>query len=230
MEIRIESLLEGARRAEGVAVVIDVFRAFTTASVAFSRGASRIVMVAEPDEVLALRARGVGTVCVGEVDGKMPAGFDFGNSPHELATADLAGKTLLQSTRAGTVGVTTVERADTIFTAALINARATADAIRAMNPPLVTLVAMGYQGRYRTDEDEQCALYLRALLEGRQPDPDAVRSLLLTGNETDKFRDPSMPYLHWEDVEHALRIDAVPVAIRVSNEEGLLVARADMPA
>ncbi|MEZ4701280.1 MAG: 2-phosphosulfolactate phosphatase [Rhodothermales bacterium] len=225
MEIRIESLLDGARRAEGVVVVIDVFRAFTTASVAFSRGVEKIVMVAEPPEALELRSRGVGTLCVGEVDGKMPAGFDFGNSPHELSDADIAGKTLIQSTRAGTVGVTSVTKAEAIFTAALINARATADALLAMNPPLVTLVAMGYQGRYRTDEDEQCALYLRALLEGRQPERDAVRSLLLTGNETDKFRDPSKPYLHWEDVDHALRIDEVPVAIRVRDEAGLLVAR-----
>ena len=39
MEIRIESLLEGARRAQGTVVIVDVFRAFTTAAVAFSRGA-----------------------------------------------------------------------------------------------------------------------------------------------------------------------------------------------
>jgi 2-phosphosulfolactate phosphatase len=89
---------------------------------------------------------------------------------------------------------------------------------------------MGYQGRFRADEDEQCALYLRALIEGRQPDRDAVRALVLTGNETGKFKDPTRPYLHWEDVEHALRIDAVPVAIRVREEEGLLVARVDRHA
>ena len=41
MEIRIDSLVEGARRAEGTVVIIDVFRAFTTAAVAFSRGGPR---------------------------------------------------------------------------------------------------------------------------------------------------------------------------------------------
>ena len=46
MRVQIESLIEGARRAEGVAVIIDVFRAFTTAAVAFSRGARQIVLVA----------------------------------------------------------------------------------------------------------------------------------------------------------------------------------------
>ena len=60
MEIRIESLIEGARRADGTVVVIDVFRAYTTASVAFSKGVERIVLVAEPDEALGLRGDGGG--------------------------------------------------------------------------------------------------------------------------------------------------------------------------
>ena len=56
MEIRIESLLEGAKRAKGTVVIVDVFRAFTTAAVALARGADRIVMVAEIDEARRLRA------------------------------------------------------------------------------------------------------------------------------------------------------------------------------
>jgi 2-phosphosulfolactate phosphatase len=43
MEISIHSLLEGAMRATGSVAVIDVFRAFTTAAVALSNGASIIV-------------------------------------------------------------------------------------------------------------------------------------------------------------------------------------------
>ena len=55
MEISIYSLLEGARRATGSVVVIDVFRAFTTAAVALANGASNIVMVSTVEEALALR-------------------------------------------------------------------------------------------------------------------------------------------------------------------------------
>ena len=47
MEIRIESLIAGAREAEGVVVVIDVFRCFTTEAVAFANGAKEIILVAE---------------------------------------------------------------------------------------------------------------------------------------------------------------------------------------
>src|SRR5262245_8065009 len=74
MEIRLASLLRGAQEAQGTAIIIDVFRAFTTAAVAFDRGAERIVLVAEVEEALELRRRGVGHLCIGEVDGKRPAG------------------------------------------------------------------------------------------------------------------------------------------------------------
>lgn len=40
MEIKVESLSEGAspQKARGTVVIVDVFRAFTTAAVAFARG------------------------------------------------------------------------------------------------------------------------------------------------------------------------------------------------
>ena len=97
MEIRLGRLLAGAKNAEGTVVIIDVYRAFTTAAVAFLQGAKKIVLVADVDEALALRERGVGCWCVGEVDGKRPEGFDFGNSPHELSKVDATGRTLILS-------------------------------------------------------------------------------------------------------------------------------------
>ena len=81
MEVRIDSLLQGAQEARGTVVIVDVFRAFTTAAVAFSNGAEKIVLVAEVDEALQLRENGVGEVCIGEVNGIRPDGFDMGQLP-----------------------------------------------------------------------------------------------------------------------------------------------------
>ncbi|MCI0439289.1 MAG: 2-phosphosulfolactate phosphatase [Chloroflexi bacterium] len=225
MEIRIESLLRGAQKAEGTVIIIDVFRAFTTAAVAFSRGAEKIILVAEIEEALQLRKQGAGQVCMGEVAGMRPEGFDYGNSPFELSTADLKGKTLIQSTRAGTVGVSAATKADRIFAGSLIIADATVRAVKRENPNLVTIVAMGAEGRVRADEDEQCALYMRNLFQGRKPDPYAVRKLVLAGEEAQKYGDPSRPHFHPKDREAALQIDTIPFAIKVSRENGLLVAR-----
>jgi 2-phosphosulfolactate phosphatase len=225
MDIRIGSLLRGAQEAEGTAIVIDVFRAFTTAAIAFSKGVEKIVLVAEVEEALELRNRGVGDLCMGEVAGMRPEGFDFGNSPFELSQAEVSGKTLIQSTRAGTVGVNAARNAEQIYVGSLVIAEATVKAILRDAPDLVSIVAMGSEGKTRTDEDEQCALYLRNLLQGRKPDHDAVRSLILVGEESQKYGDPARPHFHAKDKELALQIDTIPFAIKVSREGGLMVAR-----
>jgi 2-phosphosulfolactate phosphatase len=225
MEIRIESLIEGATRARGTAVIVDVLRAFTSAAVALSQGAARIIMVAEPEEALWLRARGFGDLCVGEVNGRRPKGFDFGNSPYEMTQASLTDKVIIQSTRAGTVGVAAAKHADAVYAGSFVVADATARAILHDDPAHVTIVAMGYNALVRTDEDELCALYLRNLLEGRRPDTDALRRLVLASGEIAKFHDPDQPHFHSEDYEIAFEIDKYDFAIRISKEDHLLVAR-----
>lgn len=229
MEIVIESLLEGARRSRGTVVVIDVLRAFTSASVAFQRGADHIVMVAEVAEALDLRASGRVDLCIGEVDGVRPDGFDLGNSPFELSQADLSGRVIAQSTRAGTTGAALATGADRQFAGALVNAGATARAVAATDPDRVTLVAMGAWGTTRSDEDEHCALYLKNLLQGRHPDPDAVRSLVLAGEESQKYHDPAQFQYHPKDLELAVAVDSVDFAIGVERRGGLLVARPTPP-
>ena len=225
MEIRLGSLVRDAAEAEGTVIIIDVFRAFTTAAIAFDHGVERITLVAEVEEALELYRKGGGDLVMGEVDGKRPDGFDMGNSPYEITPVELAGKSIVQSTRAGTVGVAAAVNADTIYLGSFVVAQATVDAIRREDPPLVSIVAMGDQGRTRSDEDEHCALYLRNLLEGRSPDPAAVRSLILEGGATQKFFDPSQPQFHPEDVDLALEVNRYPFAMKVTRENGLLVAR-----
>ena len=225
MQITIGSLLAGAEQATGTAIIIDVFRAFTTAAIAFSRGAEKIILVAEIEEALNLLREGAGDLCMGEVAGMRPEGFHFGNSPYELSQADVDGKTLIQSTRAGTVGVSAAKNAEQIYAGSLVIADATVKAILRQSPETVSIVAMGAEGKARADEDEQCALYLRNMLQGRQPDHDAVRNLILVGAESQKYGDPSQPHFHEKDREAALQIDTIPFAIKVMHEDGLLVAR-----
>ena len=225
MEIRIDSLYRGAQEARGTVVIIDVFRAFTTAAVAFSKGAEKIVLVAEVEEALKLREQGVGEICIGEVNGIRPDGFDLGNSPYEMLDADVTGKTLIQSTRAGTVGMSAAVNASQIYAGSFAIADATVRAILRDEPELVTVVAMGWEARVHADEDEQCALYMRNLLQGRKPDADAVRALVLAGEEAQKYGDPAQAQYHPEDRDMALDIDSVDFAIRVEREDGLLVAR-----
>jgi 2-phosphosulfolactate phosphatase len=226
MEVTIESLLEGAGRAIGTVAVIDVFRAFTTAAVALANGAVRIIMVGSIEEALAFRQAGLGQICIGEVGGRAPEGFDFGNSPSEISMIDFRGKTIIQRTSAGTQGiVTAASRAERLYAASLVTADATVRAILSGSPETVTLVAMGGEGVRRTDEDELCAVHMRNRLERRPSDSEAVRRLILAGGEVPRFHDRARSHLHPEDVEIALDVDRYDFAVRVQIEDGRPVAR-----
>jgi 2-phosphosulfolactate phosphatase len=228
MEVHLASLISGAKTARGTVVIIDVFRAFTTAAVAFSRGARRIIMVDTLAKALSLRSAGLGDYCIGERHGARPAGFDFGNSPSVLAHANIAGKTLIQTTSNGTAGIVSARHGERVYAAALVNAEATVQAILRRAPAIVTLVAIGRGALTRADEDEICALYLRSRLQGRKPDADAVRTLLATmvpPPDADLIAsgdyDPG-------DREIAAAIDAAPFAIRVRTEGEMLIATPEL--
>ena len=225
MEIRIASLVDGAQSAEGLTVIIDVFRCFTTEAVAFKNGAEKIVLVAEIEEAFYLRNQGVGDLLMGEVGGERPDGFDFGNSPFELLDQNLDGKTIIQSTRAGTVGITAAGKAESLYGGSLAVASATVKAIESLSPEIVTLVAMGLEGQTRSDEDEQCALYMRNILQGRTPSKEAVRNLITVGEESQKYDDESKPQWPSQDRTMALDIDSHDFALKIVKEDGLFVAR-----
>ena len=224
MEIWIGSLLEGAAQARGAVAVIDVFRAFTTAAVVLANGAARVIMVGSVDEALALRQRGIGQVCMGEVRGLKPAAFDFGNSPLEVSGVDFTGRTIIQRTSAGTQGIVAAAgHAERLYAASLVTAAATARALSAS--ARVSLVAMGEEGRERTDEDELCALHLRQLLLGKPGAAQALRQVILAGGDVAQFDDPTRPYLPSGDLDIALDIDRYDFAVRVALEDGRPVGR-----
>ncbi|MBN18748.1 MAG: 2-phosphosulfolactate phosphatase [Chloroflexi bacterium] len=224
MKIYINSLLNGAENAKGTVIIIDVFRAFTTAAFAFVGGAEKIILVDGAQKALDLKSKGYGDICFGEVNGIKPEGFDYGNSPYEISNSNIEGKILIQSTMAGTAGVVAAKNADDIYLGSLVIAEATVENIKKIKPQVVDIIAMGSGGEFRTDEDEQCALYLRNLFEGRTPDIEAVKNLILTGNESDKFDDPTMTHFHPEDRVLALQVNSIPFAIKVKKEDGLLIA------
>jgi len=228
MEVIIGSLLEGAKRATGAVAIIDVFRAFTTAAVALANGASRILMVSSVEEARLLRDSGLVQICMGEVGGHAPPGFDFGNSPFEILHVDFHGKAIAQRTSAGTQGIVAARGADYLYAASLVTVTATAQALLSHGTNQISLVPMGNNAVRRTDEDEICALHLRNILEGRSGDPEAVRRAILASGEIQRFHDPVDPH-HPRDLDIALDIDRYNFAIRVKLENDCPVANIERP-
>jgi 2-phosphosulfolactate phosphatase len=170
MKVEILEFVEGAAKAKGVAVIIDVFRAFSTACYAYDSGAVRVIATGELEKAFQLRNSYRHCILAGERDEKKIEGFDFGNSPTEVLKADLSGTTFVLTTTAGTNGLLGAVNADMAITGSIVNASAVVRYIKKLDPPLVSLVAMGYRATQTSAEDILCAEIINSGLRGTDKD------------------------------------------------------------
>lgn len=227
MEVKRLSLIEGARRARGLAVVIDVFRAFTTAAYVMANGARRIHPVATLGEAFALRAEHPDWVLMGEREGKPVPGFDYGNSPYLVRDVDFSGRVVVQSTSAGTQGIVNASGADEILPGSFVMADAIVDYIEAKSPSVLSLVAMGAGGRERSPEDELLAEYIEARLGGGEPDFKSMVEQIRVHPEGAKFFDPARPWFQEEDFHCAMDLNRFGFCLRVVPGTPLTIVRCD---
>lgn len=195
----------------GITVVIDVIRAFTTAHHAFRKGVSRIWLVAEAEDAFALREQHQPDAWLaGEIHALPIEGFDFGNSPWEIDQANLQGKPLILRTTNGVKATLHAEGSEQVLVAGLVNARATASYIAQRAPSHVQLVASHPTG----DEDIACAEHIRYLLTGEGITLEEAQERTLNAHAAQKFLNGTHSRLKPQDI-HA--------AARSEGEEGLVM-------
>lgn len=208
----------------GTAVVIDVLRAYTTAAWAFHLGAERIVLSADTEEALALKASLPSALAL--KDSRPYDGFDLTNSPVELQTHDLRGRTIVQRTTAGTVGAVAAKAAETLYCASFVNAAATAAAISESGVDCVYYVVTGDNGT--AEEDRACAEYIAALIEDAHTDAAQFleRAAVSEAAKTLERRvEAGIPGVHARDVETCLEANRFGFVMRAREESGLLTLR-----
>ncbi len=218
MHVETLHLLEGARRARGLAVAIDVLRASSHLVTLFARGAEAVVPVATVEEARALREQHPDWLLAGERHGLPPAGFDLGNSPDEAERRDVAGRTLILTTSAGSKGlVAAAEVADEVIVGCFLNASAVARYAAERGAREVSLLALGVGGETRSPEDDGAATYLDGLLRGAPVPPEPLFEAVRVHPEGQKFLDPSNPNYRAEDLAACLRVDVYDVVPKLSG-------------
>ena len=215
MRIDYLDFVSGAQQALGSVVIIDVFRAATTAAYAAAGGA-RVVPVGEIAAALALRERHPDWLLAGERHGRDLPGFDFGNSPARIAAAKLASRTLVHTTHSGTQGLTAAARAELVLTGSLVNAAAIVRYLQRRAPQRVSLVRMGWEARERCAEDDTCAELLAARLEGRAYPDGEIEARLRTTPAAQKFFDPAASWAPEEDFALCCELDRFDFVLRLS--------------
>lgn len=221
MEIEIKQLLEGARNARGLTVIIDVFRAFSTACYAFEAGIRRIYPVGDLAVAYQLKEQNRDYILVGERNEQKPEGFDFGNSPSQLVASNLDGKVMVHTTSSGTQGIANATGADEIITGSFVNAGAIVQYIKKQNPEHVSLVCMGYSCQYPTDEDTLLAVYIKNELEGKPNDFQAMVEQIRIGDGARFFAPEKQEWAPKADFDLCLSLNRFNFVLKVEQENGM---------
>ena len=227
MKILLKRLLAGAQNARGVAVIIDVYRAFSCTPLLFSLGIKSSLLVSSPEEALALKKSDSRFVLIGETGGAPINGFDFGNSPSQLLTTDpgfFSNKTVVQRTSSGVQGaLTALTVADEVLLGSYNVAKSTAEYILSRNPKEVSLVAMGWDLQEIAPEDEWCARYLAHMLgSGEYDHVQALREIVFH-ESTQKFLRRDVSYFPSEDPVLCMQRDIYDFVLRARQKGDLVL-------
>lgn len=189
-------------------VVIDVLRAFTVQPWLFHRGATRILAVAGEQQAIALRDEHLPqALLAGEEGGVQLEGFDLGNSPTQVEQADVAGRTIIHRTSAGTQGLSRTTGSGLVLAAAFVTADATARALRAAAPARVTFVITGASQGRDGDEDLAAAELIAARARGDDPDAGAFTARVPTSDAGRNFVPGGPAWAPPEDLARCIEVD-----------------------
>ena len=218
-QVNILHLIDGAKQAEGLTVIIDVFRAFSLECYLYDMGIKEIRPVETIEEAFSLGSRIPNSILIGERGGKKCDGFDYGNSPSTISKEWVVGKTIIHTTSAGTQGIVNAVGASEIITGSLVNAKAVAEYIMAKEPEVVSIVCMGNGGVSLAAEDELCAEYIKSILEGKEFPDFEKRVSELRNNGGEHFFDQSRQNIFPEaDFWMCVKYNLFPFVIRVERD------------
>ncbi|NCN58840.1 hypothetical protein COW99_03575 [Candidatus Roizmanbacteria bacterium CG22_combo_CG10-13_8_21_14_all_38_20] len=176
MNFKLVNSYENAGEAEGLVVVIDVLRAFTTSCFIINNNARQLIAVDDSETALKLKKKYPEYILIGERKGIKPEGFDHGNSPHEIKDIDFTGKTVVLTTTTGTKGVNRSVNADEVITGSFVNAKAISSYILKTKPRTVSFVCT--DDSYFDNEDFLCASYIKSLIEKKSLNFTEIKSYI----------------------------------------------------
>lgn len=202
-----------------VAVVIDVIRAFTTASVLFARGAAEVVCARDQSEAARIDRC---VIAVGETaDGTVNPGV-IPNSPVDVSTLNVKDRRVALFTLNGTRSLHAAPACTVLMAAAAANARATAEWILThVNSGCIHLIVSDRDG----PEDYACARYLAGLLAGARVDPAVTNREIMAARWAHWGRwganvNPAQWRRFEADVDICARVDTHPIAMIADTQGG----------
>jgi 2-phosphosulfolactate phosphatase len=227
MKVNILQLNKGAAQAIGTAVIIDVFRAFSTACYVVGNGAEKIIPVRSTDEAFTIKKKNPQFILLGERHEIKCEGFDFGNSPTHILNVDFTRKTVVQTTSSGTLGICLATQANEILTGSFVNANAIVRYIKETEPQNVSLVCMGYEAQRETQEDTFCAQYIKNELCGIETNFKAMVEKLRIGDGARLLDPQNHEHSPASDFDLCLNLNRFDFVLKAKKDEefGLILEK-----
>lgn len=198
-----------------VNVVIDVIRAFTTAYIAFERGAKEILLTNSVEDALEQKKQNPSIFLAGEVEGIAIEGFDIDNSPYNMSKQNLEGKTLIQKTTNGVRATLNALDCSKLFVTGLSNAQTLAHYLKKQKIDKLNLIA----SHPSSDDDVAVAEYIASIISKNPIDVDVIKQRILNAEVTQKFFDSNNDNFHSIDItEFALQESISPFVMQVAQD------------
>ncbi len=164
--MRIHTDLTPTGSYQDVVVLIDVLRTCTVAPLLFERGLTELALT--PSLRSARAAAEDGWLLLGEREGVPAEGFNFGNSPAELATVDLTGRRAVLVSENAPRWLPQLADARRVLLGSLYNAAAVAELASRQALESIDLVGAGFEGEPDLDDTLGAGL-LAAMVAERLP-------------------------------------------------------------
>lgn len=205
-------------------IVIDVFRAFTTACYVLACSPAHYILANQSQVIAKLAAIYPHVLLIGKPEKNVHLTYDIPNSPTRTQEVDITHKTVLHRTEAGAKGVLQAlkQPSNIVLAAGLVNADATVNYLKQLKIKNIAILPMGHEATTPSLEDDICADYIRACLRGEQFHLASFLPAIREGAGRYFFGDDQWQYPR-EDFARCLSVNHFDFAIQATAQEDYAV-------
>lgn len=145
-------------------VVVDVFRATTTATTALATG-RRVFPARSTDEAFVIASTLENPILVGEIGGNMPYGFDMTNTPAGIAARADVERPMVLLSSSGTELIMAAAGARALALSCFRNYSAIAKWLLGQGFDDIAVLGAGTRGQFRIEDQMGCAWVAMQLLD-----------------------------------------------------------------
>jgi 2-phosphosulfolactate phosphatase len=194
-----------------VAVVIDVFRSFTTACHVLQAGPQEYLMTNKCEVVARLGESRPDALLIGKPERGRQTIYNIPNSPTRVAGCVVKGRHVIHRCNAGAKGLLAAAGYDVSLAVCFANLSASAEWLK-KHAQGFEIFPMGHEGEYPSAEDDSCRDALLARLRGDPLNMKGVEEKLSAGPGRCFFSPGSDEYPQ-ADFRRCLDVDAVDFPI-----------------